>query len=685
MTAEQGSRIDAISAEIFANLFRAIVDEMAWIVHRSAHTTFVKETQDFGTALVTPGGEQFAILDSTGVTALVGIPIAPFIGAFSDWQPGDIAITNDPYTTNGMVMHLSDLFVLKPVYVEGELVCFTWAFIHCSDIGGNVPGSIDGANREIFQEGLRIAPTKLYRRGEINRDVVDLISNNCRIPALNWGDLSALVASLDAGEARVKRLATRYGRSAIASAMAATLDRTEALTRSILRSIPRGSYAFTEYMEDDYVSEMPVRIQLRLTSRGDGTVELDFTGSDPQVNASINLPTGNQRHHPMLSVAVMNFVMTQAKGLYINAGIIRCIDLVLPAASVVNASFPAACGARVLTSMKIHEATLGALAQAVPGRVPAGGASQLAITSISTSQLGGGGRVVVANAVEGGSGGGVGLDGVSGADFPCAALRSVPVEILESEAPVIVHRFSLCPDSEGAGRYRGGFGIEYAFAVTQPNTVVVTRGKDRHRFSAWGAAGGHAGTTGYSAVHRPGLAPVDVGKEAVFRPQPGEIIVVGGGGGGGFGDPHGRDPRLVERDVRDGLVSVERARDLYGTVLTERGDVDLEQTERMRMRPAVTAAFDFGAGRTQWERDWGQAFAAIAEWSLAMSPTGRRDAQERAYLAAKRRLSPQCGRSEVTALLRQLEAEWRLKPAKGDGRPAPTRPAEGPRRLVGAR
>lgn len=662
MKHEKVDAVDAISAEIFANHFRAIVGEMGWIVQRSAHTTFVKETQDFGTALVTPQGEQFSVLDTTGVTALIGLPLRPIIDALGDWRPGDVAIANDPYGTKGAIMHLSDMFVLKPIFVDGSLFCFAWAFIHCSDVGGSVPGSIDSTNREIFQEGLRLSPTKLYREGQLNEDVVRIICDNCRSPALNWGDLTGLVACLDTGEARVQRLVARYGRGAVEGAMYETLDRTEALTRSILKRIPAGSYDFTEYLEDDFLGDVPVRLKLQLKPKANGSVELDFAGSDPQVKSAINMPTCGQKHHPMLSLAVMNFVMSQSQGMYPNSGIVRCVDLALPDDSVVNASFPAACGARVITSMRVHDMTLGALTQAMPGLVPAGGAGQLAITSISITEADGKGRVVVANAVEGGSGGGFGLDGISGSDFPAAALRNVPVEILESEAPVLVHRFALRPDSEGAGQFRGGFGIEYAFEVIHPQAVVVVRGKDRHRFTPWGAAGGKAGTTGFSHLERAGKTDCDLAKVAVHRPRAGEVIVVSGGGGGGYGDPFSRDPDSVQRDVADGLVSRKRAKDVYGVVLGEDNHVDAKATARERAsrdKPG-DSEFDFGSERVQWERDWAQAYDAIFQWIEQLPRVGRRDAQERAYHAVRERLAAPYRRPEVVQLLESLTREWNL-------------------------
>ena len=524
-------RQDAIGVEIFANLFKAVVDEMAWIVLRSSHTTFVKETQDFAVSLVTREGEIFAYPYGSGATPIMGVPMHAGTQAFADWRPGDVMMTNDPYTTGGMVMHLNDIYLFKPVFADGRLLCFAWSFIHCTDVGGYAPGSIDMRNSEVFQEGLRLRPAKLLREGVLNRELWDIFADNCRIPNLNWGDITACIAALDKAELRLRRLVERYGFAAVEQAAYATLDRTERLARHVLARIPPGDYSFTEYFEDDYISDLPVRIAARLTARGDGTVLLDFAGSDPQVRAALNLPSGSMRHHPFLCMALTNLVVTQSESIHINAGILRCIDLALPEASVVNARFPAACGMRFTTAMRVHDLVLGLLTQAVAELAPAGGSGALVVTYISTSELGESGRVVVANPVSGGSGGSARQDGISGSELSVAFLRNVPVEVLESEAPVLVRRFGLRPDTEGAGQFRGGFGAEYELQVRHPAAVVVMRGKDRHRFCAWGAAGGHAATTGGNVGEIPGEAPRDLGKQTVHRAGMNEVIRLWSGGG----------------------------------------------------------------------------------------------------------------------------------------------------------
>lgn len=625
---------DAVGVEVMANHFRAIVDEMAWTVLRSAHTTFVKETQDFSTGLITTDGEVFAYPHSSGATPHVGIQMAAGTRAFENWEPGDVLLANDPYLTGGMIMHLNDLYLLRPVFVDGRLLCFAWAFIHCTDVGGAVPGSIDMWHHEIFQEGLRVRPVKLYRGGERNEDVWNLVADNCRIPALNWGDLSALLAALSKADRRLGQLAGRRGREAVAEAVAATIDRTEEQTRAVLRRIPPGTYTFTEYFEDDYATELPVRLRLALTARGDGTVELDFTGSDPQVHSALNLPTGGQRHHPFLCLGLINYVVTHAPGLHLNGGILRCIDLVLPEASVVNAAFPAAVGLRYTTARRIHDLVLGALARALDGQVPAGGMSTTVVTYVATREgLGRSGRVVVANPVQGGSGGGPALDGVSGVDFPSAFLRNVPVEVLESEAPVIVRGYGLRPDTEGAGRWRGGFGATYRLQVLQPLTTVVMRGKDRHRFVAFGAHGGEAGTPcANRALLADGNAR-DLGKRTVYEPEMGEVIEIETGGGGGYGSPLERPVELVERDWEDGLLTAARAYERYGVVFRD-GQPDHEATDRRRRELAEgrsTSTFDVGAARAAWERSFGPASARIAEYLPSLPAPLRRPVQERIF------------------------------------------------------
>jgi N-methylhydantoinase B len=226
----------------------------------------------------------------------------------------------------------------------------------------------------------------------------------------------------------------------------------------------------------------------------------------------------------------------------------------------------------------------------MPGKVPVAGSGVLVVTYISTSELGGAGRVVVANPVSGGSGASGERDGISGTEMSVAFLRNVPVEVLEAEAPVVVRRFGLAPDSEGPGKFRGGFGVTYELEIRHPSAVVVMRGKDRQRFCAWGADGGAAGTTSGNIGTRQGAGlsstgPHDIGKRTVYRAELGEVIRLWGGGGGGFGDPFERDPERVLQDVLDGYVTIAGALDDYGVAVDPVSlELDAAETARLRSR-----------------------------------------------------------------------------------------------------
>ena len=234
-------RQDAISVEIFANLFKAIVDEMAWIVLRSSHTTFVKETQDFAVSLVTNEGEIFAYPYGSGATPIMGVPMHAGTRAFDDWQPGDVMMTNDPYTTGGMVMHLNDIYLFKPMFVEGRLLCFAWTFIHCTDVGGYAPGSIDMRNNEVFQEGLRLRPVRLYAQWRAEPGAVEHLRRQLPHPGAELGRHHRLHRRARQGrDAAMRAWPSAMAVPTVEQAIYATLDRTEQLARQVLARIPRG-------------------------------------------------------------------------------------------------------------------------------------------------------------------------------------------------------------------------------------------------------------------------------------------------------------------------------------------------------------------------------------------------------------------------------------------------------------
>ena len=605
-------RLDALTVEILRNYLQGAVEEMAYVVERTAYTTFVKETADFTCGLLNPSGEFFAYPVELGVASFGGISYAQTLEVVGPLEPGDIVITNDPYGSAAAATHLPDIHLVKPIFWEDRLVAYGAGFLHSSDVGGMVPASITPRASEIFQEGLRLPPKKLFKRGEVNRDLLDVILANCRIPEQNWGDLQALVAGLTTGERRMHELIRRFGPDTVDKAMDDLIDYATRKVEALIRRMPAGRYEFSDYIEDDVVTNIPIRLKVALTI-ADGEIHLDFTGSDIQVSSALNVPTAG-RVHPFMSVALVNYFATRDRTIPLNAGVLRRVRMTLPEGSVVNPRFPAACGVRYATVLRIYDAVLGALARAVPEDIPAASGGQGCMVALSLPDPEAGRRhVTVIEPMIGGGGGRPARDGVDGCDASLGFLKTTPAETLEAEVPIVVRRFHLIPDSAGPGRHRGGFGVRLDFQVFQPEGLVTARGMERLRFAPWGVAGGTAGATG-SVVLNPGTAAErPLPKIDVLALEPGDVLSVRTPGGGGHGERFARPPSHVLADVVSGLVSREHARDAYAVVLDgdrvdETATLALRDARRGETAPGAgaDAQFDFGAARREHERRWPQ-------------------------------------------------------------------------------
>ena len=602
-------RLDALTVEILRNYLQGAVEEMAYVVERTAYTTFVKETADFTCGLLNPLGQFFAYPVELGVASFGGISYAETIEAVGPLEPGDVVITNDPYGSAAAATHLPDIHLVKPIFWEDRLVAYGAGFLHSSDVGGMVPASITPRASEIFQEGLRLPPKKLFKRGEVNRDLLDVILANCRIPEQNWGDLQALVAGLTTGERRMHELIRRFGPDTVDKAMDDLIDYAERKVEALIRKMPAGRYEFSDYIEDDVVTNIPIRLKVALTV-GNGEIHLDFTGSDIQVSSALNVPTAG-KVHPFMSVALVNYFATRDRTIPLNAGVLRRVRMTLPEGSVVNPKFPAACGVRYATVLRIYDAVLGALARAVPEDIPAASGGQGCMVALSLPDPEAGRRhVTVIEPMIGGGGGRPGRDGVDGCDASLGFLKTTPAETLESEVPIVVRRYHLIPDSAGPGRFRGGFGVRLDFQVFQPEGLVTARGMERLRFAPWGVAGGTAGGTGSVMVNPGTAAERAIPKIDVLSLEPGDVLSVRTPGGGGHGDRFTRPSAHVLADVMSGLVSRECAREAYAVVIDD-DRVDEAATAALRAsRPhdgriaAKDAVFDFGTARREHERRW---------------------------------------------------------------------------------
>lgn len=631
-------KTDPVLLEILRNRFHAVVEEMATVTLRTSFTVFVKETSDFGACLVAPHGELMAAPTETSVSLMVGLPGAEAINAFKAYAEGDVGIANDPDTTRGLSTHLPDIFLWKPIFVDGEIVAFAFNFIHSSDVGGKVPGSISPTATDIFQEGLRIPPLKLMKAGVLNQDVLDMILLNSRIPEQNWGDIKAQLASLTIAERRVQEMAARYGREVVKQGIVDLLALAEQRARRLIGQIPDGSWTASDYMEPDG-DERPIRIEVTMTVQG-GEIVLDFTGTDLQVAAAFNMPSAGQRVHYMLALALLNWFRTQDPEVPYNSGLLRPVRMVLPRGTVLNPDPGAACGVRAATFFRAMDVIMACMAEALPDASPAASAGAMCIILLAIQDPDTGRpRITVAQPLSGGSGARPRQDGIDGTSFTGGWLRNVPNEVLESEMPIVVENYGYRTDAAAPGARRGGAGLDFRFRNLAPELVVTARGLERFQFQAWGLAGGAAGPNTV-VTRNPGRPDAtQPGRFELLRLGPGEVLAFQSCAGGGHGDPLQRPAEAVERDVRAGFITPAAAERDYGVVLRD-GVADAAATARCRAgRPSAPLGFAFGAHRAAFEQLWPEALQRALIALLLEQPAARRPLLSRrlqAFVKARR-------------------------------------------------
>ncbi|WP_229692373.1 hydantoinase B/oxoprolinase family protein [Paenibacillus radicis (ex Gao et al. 2016)] len=629
---------DKVFLEIFNNRIQAAVEEMANVVLRTGFTAFVKETGDFGTYLLSPKGETFGSPLDTGYNLSLGIPAAAAIQAIDNWQEGDIVICNDPYTTGGMVTHLPDIHLIKPYFHEGQIIAFGMCFVHSSDVGGKVPGSVSPTAYDIHMEGIRIAPVKLYEAGQPNEQVLRLLLDNSRIPEQNLGDLKALMAALNRGEARLKELIARYGAPQVEQGIESLLEYAELKGRAIVADIPDGSYDFWDYLEKG-PGGYPIRLRCRMTIAG-SDIHLDFNGTDPQVRASFNIPTHNKQGHYMLVPALIRYFRTIDPTIPWNSGMIRMVSNDAPSASVLNPEPMAAVGARAATFIRVMDVITGALSQAQSSKLPAAGAGQACIVMMAmTDSSDGKKKVGVIQPICGGSGARPMKDGIDGMDFAVGHLRNIPAETVEAEMPILIERYGLRADSAGAGKYRGGSGIDLRVRILSPDTVMTARNMERMQFQPWGRLGGGVGEHGEAILNAGLTDECALGRIDELLLQPGETVTFLSQGGGGYGDPFERDPILVMKDVQSGLLSAAKARESYG-VEVKANRLDEASTAKLRAsRTRSEEPFSFGNAREQFETLWTDELQLAVNAALRSYPISLRDFLKRKTMAEIERLS----------------------------------------------
>lgn len=624
-------RLDPVTLEIIGNKLGALTEEMCLTLQRTSRSLYVKETADFCCALAGTDGRFVAYPRGIGVSGFVGLNVGEAVERAGELEPGDVIITNDPYTSGGLATHLTDIQVIEPFFHDGEIIAYGWAFVHCSDIGGRVPSSLSPVNDEIFQEGLQIPPVKLVRAGEWNPDVVTLMSANSRTPDANLGDVRAMRAALRTGRERLADVIRRHGADTVRTAQSDVIEYTASKARAALATLGDGSYRFVDYLDDDAVTDVPVRISITAHLDG-GRLHLDFTGTDPQVAAAFNIAS-HGRAHAWITTRVLALIATLDPAIALNAGLIDPITVTAPEGSLVNAVRPAAVGVRHAAASRVNDVLSGALGLAAPEVVPAA-SSGMVVPVVVAEQHAEGQNVQVLEPMVGGTGARYGADGVDGRDVGISNLSNNPLETVETEIGIETLRYGLRRDSAGAGRWRGGSGLELTFQVKGSGSRLLARGLERVRFRPWGKQGGRPGLPARLIVNRgtPGERVID--KIDMLALEDGDTVTLLTPGAGGYGDPYEREPDAVLADIRRGIISREAAARDYGVVVTAAGDLDADATRAARTAGAP-AGGEFGPEREAWESVFTRELVDRLNAALFAHPhTQRRRLRAEAYAAA---------------------------------------------------
>ena len=536
--------LDPITLQIQWSRLISIMDEVDVALVRTSFSTIVGETRDFAVIMLDRHGRSVAQsqLSSPAFTCSLPSATRSMLAEFATdtLRPGDALITNDPWICHG---HLPDFYIVVPIFVAGRLTAFVATAAHISDIGGRLD-EFDA--RDVYEEGLRIPPSKLYSEGEPNEQLFRILEANIRYPRLVLGDVDAIVGASKVGAARLAEFVADYGPSSVEAAALAIRSRSEAAMRKAIEGIPDGVY---EHGIDCDGYKIPTHIRAKVAVKGDSIV-VDYTGSSPQRNdASVNCVLNVSHAHSLYALKC-----ALAADIPNNEGLFQPISTIAPEGSIVNAKFPAPVKTRSKTSYHIHNAIYGALAPVLPRGVQAGSGSFWSIKCFGIDPEG------VPFAVHvlpnGGRGAVHSLDGAPTVAFPGNGTIT-PAEIIENGSPIVVIERSLRPDSGGPGQFRGGSGqVIRLTAVGQ--SVKMTIRPDKMRFPAPGIAGGLPGAPGELLLDGQPMALEP------FQLDPGREVTLKLPGGGGYGDPAARDRRALLNDIGQGLVTPEAARVHYG-------------------------------------------------------------------------------------------------------------------------
>ena len=524
--------VDAISLEVFKNMFISVSEEMGVALQRTSYSPNIKERRDFSCAIFDPQGQMVA--QAAHQPVHLGAMPASVQAALDTFpqtlRPGDMVILNDPYLGG---THLPDITLVAPVYTgkgDGQrLAGFVSNRGHHADVGGMTPGSLP-LSTELYQEGLVLPPIKLSKSGRLNQEIIQIICRNSRTPEERRGDLAAQIASIKVGERRLREVVGSYGIDDTLEHMAALLDYSERVTRRAIADIPDGSYHVLDYMDDDGLTEEPVPIAVTITVNGDG-MKIDFTGTSPQRPGCINAPQA-----VTVSASLYAIRCVVGDDAPANQGCLRPVEIVTPLGTLVNPQPQrGVAGGNVETSQRITDVLLAALAQALPHAIPAASQGTMNNLLIGGHDLARDKPFVYYETIGGGMGARPEKDGISGIHTHMTNTMNTPVEAMEFAFPLRLKRYALRRGSGGRGLHNGGDGLVRDVEFLSPARVTVL--SERRRFPPPGHHGGHHGQQGENVLFKGGFEEVKLAGKETLDVKPGDILSIRSPGGGGWGAP----------------------------------------------------------------------------------------------------------------------------------------------------
>jgi N-methylhydantoinase B len=575
---------DLVTLELIRESLIAVVNEMRANIIHSSYAPIIYEGHDFSCALMAADGRQVA-------QGLADHPIHIFAVPYStrqvveayrgDIHDGDLFLHNDPYTGG---THLNDILMLHPVFFAGDLAMFAATRCHWNDVGGMTPGSLSGRVKEIYQEGIRITPTRICEGGRMNQGVLDILFNNMRTPDERRGDFNAMLGTGRKAAEHIQRLFKRFGGKALLDGVEELIRRSEARMRARIGDCPDGEYFAEGYIESDGTNPDPLVIRLKLTVAGD-EIAIDFTGTSAQTNGPTNCG-------PAMA---LNAVGTIVKAFLdpatpINHGSFHPISVIAPERSFINARETAPCGGMAEVKFLIDSVVAAAMGQVVPDMMVGdlkGGANHVHIAG----PRGDGGSYIHYEWPAGGTGASQGVDGNNAVrSYNEGDFNSIQsVETVESQYPLRVERCELREGACGDGEYRGGFGLRRDIRILGENAMLSVL-SEKNVIPPYGVAGGGNGAANSFTVIRDGatIQPSDVpGKVSGFALQSGDVVREETAGGGGWGDALAREPQRVAEDVHQGYLTAAQAIGRYGVAIDDAGAVDEAATAAARAEIAA--------------------------------------------------------------------------------------------------